>query len=111
MLLRQSFKGGTRDYRVLDLKHASSIVALLNIAYSMAKKSAISGLRSVDEAMYVICEEHELHGVLRDMFRDFGDCIFTLVMPSGEEYVMNPDFIQFEKPVEITHPTGDIQRY
>jgi len=97
MLLRQSFKGGTRDYRVLDLEHAQSIVSLLNIAYSMAKKSAISDLRSFDEAMFVVCEEHELHGVLRDMLKSFGDCIFILVMPNGDELVMNPDFIQFEK--------------
>ena len=99
MLLRQSFKGGIRDYRVLDLDHATSIVALLNIAYSMAKKSAIPDLRSFDEAMFVICEEHELHGILRDMLKSFGDCIFTLIMPNGSEYVMNPDFIQFEKEV------------
>ncbi len=102
MLLRQSFKGGTRDYRVLNLDHASSIVALLNIAYSYAKKSSISGLRSIDEAMFTICEEHELYGILRDMLKSFGDCIFTLVLPNGSEFIMNPDFIQFEKPEKET---------
>ena len=108
MLLRQSFKGGTRDYPVESMIQAQSIVSLLNIAYSYAKKSAIPDLRSIDEAAYVICEEHELHGILRDMLKSFGDCIFTLIAPDGIEYIMNPDFIQFDKPAEITHPTGDI---
>ena len=108
MLLRQSFKGGIRDYRVLDIEHASSIVALLNIAYSYANIMSSKGPFCIDGAIISICEEHELHGVLRDMLKSFDDCIFTLIAPDGIEYIMNPDFIQFEKPAEITHPTGDI---
>ncbi len=99
MLLRQSFKGGIRDYPVESMVLAQSIVALLNIAYTYAKIMSSKGPFCIDGAIESICEEHELHGILRDMLKSFDDCIFTLVVPNGNEFIMNPDFIQFEKVV------------
>ncbi len=99
MLLRQTFNGGIRDYPVESMVLAQSIVALLNIAYSYTKERALSENLNINEALFTVATEHELYGVPRDMLKSFGDCIFTLVMSNGDEWIMNPDFIQFEKVV------------
>lgn len=100
MHLRQSYKGGIRDLLVQDLEHASSAVALLNICHSYAAVMARKQENvSVHEMAFAIADNHDLHGILRDMFLDFGDCMFTLHR-DGVEYVMSHDSIVFERPEE-----------
>ncbi len=100
MQLRQNYKGGSRYIAVQTLAQAQAIVALLNICYSysvvMAKKQDIS----IREMSFCIADNHDLYGIVRDMFFDFGDCRFTLSSYNGVEYIMNVDRIEFEKPEE-----------
>ncbi len=96
MLLRQSYKGGIRDYTVLSLQQANDIVALLNICHSysliMAKKQDVT----FREMAFCIADIHDLYDVMREMLFDFGDCMFTL-LHNNVEYIMNVDRIEFVK--------------
>lgn len=97
MQLRQSYKGGMRNIEVQTLVQATAIVALLNICHSysvvMAKKQENV---SVHEMSFCIADNHDLHGIMRDMFFDFGDCRFTL-QRDNVEYIMDIDRIEFIK--------------
>lgn len=96
MRLQQHYKGGMRWCEVSTLDQASSIVALLNICHSystiMARKQGVP----TREMSFCIADNHELYGIVRDMFFDFGDCTFTLDR-DGVSYIMNIDRIEFIK--------------
>lgn len=101
MLLRQSCKGGTKEYTVYTLQQAKDIVSLMSIAYTLAVSTGEAKSVSTIDALEIVMDQHEIYGIIKEMLLDFGDCIFTLIMPNGDVYVMNPDFIQFDKPEKV----------
>ena len=96
MQLRQSYKGGIHTLKVHSLEQTRSIVALLNICYSYSVIMAKKQDTTVREMSFAIADNHELYGILRDMLLEFGDCIFTLNR-DGMEWIINPDYLEFEK--------------
>ncbi len=97
MLLRQSCKGGPKDYTVSTLQQARDIVGLMSVAYTLAISTGETKGVSTEDALEIVMDEHEIYGIMKEMLLDFGDCRFTLIMSNGNKFVMSHDFIQFEK--------------
>ena len=94
MFLKQSTKTGMKDYTVSTLQQARDIVGLMSIAYThaVAYSNASKGNIPFSVALETVMDQHEIHGIMKEMLEDFGDSIFTVVRDDRSEWIMDPEF-------------------